>query len=148
MRAVAAQDSDAARHDEFTLSNRVCRECEAGHRGGTEICWTYADMAPPTPDILHVPPDFAPSGDQASTLGGVVRMFSANSPHWLKGVNNPGASTGSYSGVSNPLGLSNNNAFGRLWPARAPFGLAGGPALQARCVPFRLATHSWRARVS
>jgi hypothetical protein len=24
--------------------------------------------------------------------------------------------------VSNPLGLSNNNAFGRLWPANAPFG--------------------------
>jgi hypothetical protein len=52
-------------------------------------------------------------------------MFSANSPHWLNGVNNPGASTASYAGVSNPLGLSNNNAFGRLWPANAPFGLAG-----------------------
>jgi hypothetical protein len=54
-----------------------------------------------------------------------VQMFSANSPHWLNGVNNPGASTASYTGVSNPLGLSNNNAFGRIWPANAPFGLTG-----------------------
>ncbi len=30
-----------------------------------------------------------------------------------------------YTGVSNPLGLSNNNAFGRLWPANAPFGDTG-----------------------
>jgi hypothetical protein len=27
--------------------------------------------------------------------------------------------------VSNPLGLSNNNGFGRLWPANAPFGDSG-----------------------
>lgn len=27
--------------------------------------------------------------------------------------------------MSNPLGLSNNNAFGRLWPANAPFGDTG-----------------------
>jgi hypothetical protein len=75
--------------------------------------------------ILHVPPNFAQSGVQASTLGGAVQMFSANSPHWSNGVNNPGANTASYTGVSNPLGLSNNNAFGRLWPANAPFGGAG-----------------------
>ena len=74
---------------------------------------------------LDVPSDFAQSGDQASTLGGAVQMFSANSPHWYNGVNNPGAATGSYTGVSNPLGLSNNNAFGRLWPANAPFGERG-----------------------
>ena len=52
-------------------------------------------------------------------------MFSANSPHWLNGVNNPCANTAAYTGVSNPLGLSNNNAFGRVWPANAPFGDAG-----------------------
>jgi hypothetical protein len=52
-------------------------------------------------------------------------MFSANSPHWYNAVNNFGANTANYSGVSNPLGLSNNNAFGRLWPANAPFGRAG-----------------------
>jgi len=74
---------------------------------------------------LSVPPNFAQSGVQASTLGGAVQMFSANSPHWLNGVNNSGASTAPFTGVSNPLGLSNNNAFGRLWPANAPFGDAG-----------------------
>jgi hypothetical protein len=30
-----------------------------------------------------------------------------------------------FTGVSNPLGLSINNAFGRLWPANAPYGLNG-----------------------
>jgi len=40
-------------------------------------------------------------------------------------VNNPSAVTAGFTGVSNPLGLSINNAFGRLWPANAPTGLAG-----------------------
>jgi len=52
-------------------------------------------------------------------------MYSANSSNWANGKSNPGASTASYTGVSNPLGLSNNNAFGRLWPANAPFGDRG-----------------------
>jgi hypothetical protein len=86
---------------------------------------SFLSIDPSGPGILRVPPDFAQSGVQASTHGGAVQMFSANSPHWLNGVNNPGASTASYTGVSNPLGLSNNNAFGRIWPANAPFGLAG-----------------------
>jgi hypothetical protein len=79
----------------------------------------------PSKSDLIIPPEFAQSGDQASTLGGDVQMFSANSPHWLNGFNNSGATTASYTGVSNPLGLSNNNAFGRLWPANAPFGDTG-----------------------
>jgi hypothetical protein len=79
----------------------------------------------PSKSDLIIPPEFAQSGDQASTLGGDVQMFSANSPHWLNGVNNLSATTASYTGVSNPLGLSNNNAFGRLWPANAPFGDTG-----------------------
>jgi hypothetical protein len=86
---------------------------------------SFLSIDPSAPDILRVPQDFAQSGIQASTLGGAVQMFSANSPHWTNAVNNPGASTAAYTGVSNPLGLSNNNAFGRLWPANAPFGLAG-----------------------
>ena len=73
-------------------------------------------------DILRVPRMFAESGDQSSTLGGAVQMFSANSPFWSNSVHNSSANTGSYTGVSNPLGLSNNNAFGRVWPANAPFG--------------------------
>jgi hypothetical protein len=86
---------------------------------------SFLSIDPSGPGVLRVPLDFAQSGVQASTLGGAVQMFSANSPHWLNGVNNPGASTASYTGVSNPLGLSNNNAFGRIWPANAPFGLTG-----------------------
>src|SRR6516225_4704877 len=79
----------------------------------------------PSQSDLIIKPEFAQSGDQASTLDGAVQMFSANSPHWLNGVNNPSATTASYTGVSNPLGLSNNNAFGRIWPANAPFGDTG-----------------------
>ena len=52
-------------------------------------------------------------------------MFSANSADWLNSINNPNANTKQYTGVSNPLGLSNNNAFGRIWPANAPFGDSG-----------------------
>jgi hypothetical protein len=75
--------------------------------------------------VLRIPSKFARSGDQASTLGGFVQMFGANSPFWLNSVHNPGALTAQYTGVSNPLGLSNNNAFGRIWPANSPFGETG-----------------------
>jgi hypothetical protein len=86
---------------------------------------SFLSIDPSGPGILNVPSNFASSGIQASTLGGAVQMFSANSAHWLNGVNNPGAVAKAYTGVSNPLGLSNNNAFGRIWPANAPFGDAG-----------------------
>jgi len=72
--------------------------------------------------ILKVPLCFARSGTQASALGGDVQMFTANSPSWLNSINNPSANTANYTGVGNPLGLSNNNAFGRVWPASSPFG--------------------------
>jgi hypothetical protein len=88
--------------------------------GGQE--GSLLSIDPRGPHVLRVPANFAHSGDQASTLSGAVQMFSANSPHWLNSVNNPGANTASYAGVSNPLGLSNNNAFGRIWPSNAPFG--------------------------
>ena len=52
-------------------------------------------------------------------------MYSAQSPPFRNAVNNPLAVTARFTGVSNPLGLSINNAFGRLWPANAPHGLAG-----------------------
>jgi len=83
---------------------------------------SFLSIDPSEREVLFIPRDFAQSGDQASAHGGAVQMFSANSPHWLNSVNNSGAKTASYTGVSNPLGLSNNNAFGRLWPANAPFG--------------------------
>jgi hypothetical protein len=75
---------------------------------------------------LVVPRNFDTKGDQEATLGGAVQMFSANSPFWLNSVNNsgpPAAITAQYAGVGNPLGLSNNNGFGRIWPANSPFGL-------------------------
>jgi len=93
--------------------------------GGVGKAGSFLSIDPNGEDVLNIPPNFALSGDQASTLGGAVQMFSANSPRWLNGVNNPGANTKQYTGVSNPLGLSNNNAFGRIWPANAPFGETG-----------------------
>ena len=92
---------------------------------GVGLEGSFLSIDPSGPNVLSVPPNFAKSGDQTSILGGAVQMFSANSPHWLNAVNNPNANTAQYSGVSNPLGLSNNNAFGRLWPANAPFGDTG-----------------------
>jgi hypothetical protein len=74
---------------------------------------------------LVVPASFASAGDQASALGGAVQMYSAQSPTWRNGFYNPTAVTADQTGVSNPIGLSINNGFGRLWPANAPYGLAG-----------------------
>jgi hypothetical protein len=101
------------------------RAIDAGQEG------SFLSIDPNGPDILKVPPNFASSGTQASTLGGAVQMFSANSPNWLNSVNNNVTTNGilpntaQYAGVSNPLGLSNNNGFGRIWPANAPFGATG-----------------------
>ena len=89
--------------------------------GGLE--GSFLSIDPNGEDTLIIPPNFARNGQQVSALGGAVQMFSANSPHWLNRVNNPGAFTAQYTGVGNPLGLSNNNAFGRIWPANSPFGL-------------------------
>ena len=86
---------------------------------------SFLSIDPSGAAVLNVPPKFAQGGAQSSTLGGAVQMFSANSPNWLNAVNNAHANTAPYTGVSNPLGLSNNNAFGRLWPANAPFGDSG-----------------------
>jgi hypothetical protein len=76
-------------------------------------------------DVLRVPPAFANSGDQAATLGGAVQMYTAQSSNWRNGIYNPSAVTADHTGVSNPIGLSINNAFGRIWPANAPYGLKG-----------------------
>jgi hypothetical protein len=75
--------------------------------------------------VLAVPPLFAAGGGQASALGGMVQMYSAQNAAFLNSIHNPTAATAGYPGVSNPLGLSINNAFGRLWPANAPYGLSG-----------------------
>lgn len=86
---------------------------------------SFLSIDPRFEEILVIPPRFAEAGGQASALGGRVQMFSAHSPAFLNGVNNPMAVTSNFTGVSNPLGLSINNAFGRLWPANAPTGLEG-----------------------
>jgi hypothetical protein len=79
----------------------------------------------PTGEELAVPATFAAAGDQAVALDGDVQMYSAQSPNWRNGFYNPGAVTANQTGVSNPLGISINNAFGRLWPANGPYGLTG-----------------------
>jgi hypothetical protein len=84
---------------------------------------SFLSIDPSGSETLKVPRDFASNGSQASVLGGAVKMFSANSPGWANSINNPSAITRQDTGVSNPLGLSNNNGFGRIWPANAPFGL-------------------------
>src|SRR5829696_8118830 len=79
----------------------------------------------PRAEELVVPAAFASGGDQAVALDGALQMYSAQSPNWRNGFYNPTAVTADQTGVSNPLGLSINNAFGRLWPANAPYGLDG-----------------------
>jgi hypothetical protein len=86
---------------------------------------SFLSIDPRGAAILVIPSNFAAAGGQASVLGGRVQMFSAHSQAFLNGVNNPLAVTANFTGVSNPLGLSINNAFGRLWPANAPAGLEG-----------------------
>ena len=50
---------------------------------------SFLSIDPSGPGTLSVPPNFAQSGVQASALGGAVQMFSANSPHWLNGRQQP-----------------------------------------------------------
>lgn len=74
---------------------------------------------------ITVPADFAAAGGQASAAGGRVQVYSANNAAFLNSIKNPAAKTANFTGASNPLGLSINWAFGRLWPANAPTGLEG-----------------------
>jgi hypothetical protein len=86
---------------------------------------SFLSIDPRGPATLTIPPSFAAAGGQASALGGLVRIYSAQNAAFLNSIRNPTAVTAGYPAVSNPLGLSINNAFGRLWPANAPFGLEG-----------------------
>jgi hypothetical protein len=85
----------------------------------------FLSIDPWSAKALVIPPEFAAGGGQASALGGLVQMFSAQSPAFLNEINTPLAVTAGFTGVSNPLGFSINNAFGRLWPANSPTGLYG-----------------------
>jgi hypothetical protein len=86
---------------------------------------SFLSIDPHGSDTLVIPRAFAAAGGQASILGGRVQLYSAQSPAFLNGINTPKAVTSGFSGVSNPLGFSINNAFGRLWPANAPTSLCG-----------------------
>ena len=86
---------------------------------------SFLSIDPTGTDMLVIPPSFAAADGQASALGGRVQMYSAQSPAFLNGISTPSAVTADFTAVSNPLGMSINNAFGRLWPANAPFGLEG-----------------------
>jgi hypothetical protein len=79
----------------------------------------------PRGDMLLIDPNFAAAGGQASTLNGRVQVFTANNGAFLNSIKNPNAKTADFPGASNPLGISLNLAFGRLWPANAPTGLEG-----------------------
>jgi hypothetical protein len=84
-------------------------------------------------DPLIVPPSFATSGGQVSALDGKVMLYTAQSYMFVNGVNNPGATTATLPPVSMPLAVSINNAFGRLWFANAPTGMAGLGTATAGC---------------
>ncbi|HKF54242.1 MAG TPA: hypothetical protein VKJ45_02315 [Blastocatellia bacterium] len=86
---------------------------------------SFLSIDPRDPQPLVIPPDFAAPDGQASALGGLIQMFSAQSRAFLNANNNPSAVTAAFTGVSNPLGISINNAFGRLWPANSPTGIDG-----------------------
>ena len=97
----------------------------ASKSNSDQLAGSLLSIDPRGADVLAIPSAFAAAGDQASTLGGAVQMYSAQSPNWRNGFYNAAAVTADQTGVSNPIGLSINNAFGRLWPANAPYGLNG-----------------------
>src|SRR5262245_49241257 len=79
----------------------------------------------PSGPTVVIPSSFANAGGQASALDGRVQLFTAQSPPFLNSVTSPNAASASQPAVSNPLGISINNAFGRLWFASAPKGATG-----------------------
>ena len=81
---------------------------------------------------LSVPPDFASSGVQPSTLGGAAQLYTAQAPAFLNRVSDSGSETADMPAVSNPLGISINNAFGRPWFANTP--TSGGASIGTETV--------------
>ena len=100
-------------------SNFGARPARDGSATGSVL--SIDPVGPP----LIVPQDFAAKGGQEVALDGRVRLFTGQSAAFLNGVNTPGAATADFPPVSNPLGISVNNAFGRLWFASAPQGVDG-----------------------
>ncbi len=76
----------------------------------------------PDGPTLVIPKQFATNGKQARALEGRVQLFTAQSPEFLNSVHTPGATSAAYPSVSNPIGISINNGFGRLWFSNTPYG--------------------------
>jgi CxxC motif-containing protein (DUF1111 family) len=76
----------------------------------------------PDGPTLVIPKQFATGGRQDRALDGRVQLFTAQSPAFLNSVHSPGATSAAYPSVSNPIGISINNGFGRLWFANTPYG--------------------------
>ena len=79
----------------------------------------------PSGGPLAVPGDFATAGDQASTLGGRVQVYTANNAAFLNSVYHPTLVTANLTGAALPTGISLNSGNGRPWFANAPTGAAG-----------------------
>ena len=79
----------------------------------------------PGGENLVVPPAFAVAGGQASTLGGAVQVYAAQSPAFLNNkltANGSTPVTSDLPSASLPTGISLNNGNGRPWIANAPNG--------------------------
>jgi hypothetical protein len=76
----------------------------------------------PNGGAVSIPSKFATSGGQVNILNGRVMLFSANNIAFSNNVFNPNAITHNEISVSNPTGISLNNAFGRPWFSNAPTG--------------------------
>jgi hypothetical protein len=86
---------------------------------------SFLSIDPSGNETLMVPETSAADPAGASAVDGRIQLYSANSALFLNSVHNAEAVTAAHPGVSNPLGISLNNAFGRPWPVNAPFGLRG-----------------------
>ena len=75
----------------------------------------------PDGPTLVIPKQFATGGQQDRALEGRVQLFTAQSPAFLNSIHSPGATSAAYPSVSNPIGISINNGFGRLWFSNTPY---------------------------
>jgi mono/diheme cytochrome c family protein len=86
----------------------------------------------PDGGTIIVPSDLAASGAQVSAWHGRVQLFTAQSPRFVNAANLPESAVPPILPVSNPLGISINNAFGLPSFANAPWGFgAAGTVLTA-----------------
>jgi hypothetical protein len=76
----------------------------------------------PAGKTMAVPFDFAALGAQASALHGRVQLFTAQSSRFEGAINSSNGSPAAMPAVSNPLGISINNATGLLAFANARWG--------------------------